>query len=454
MFIELFCGPGRGRLPRPARRPSGRPTLPACEMLEGRMVLNGSSVSVAIGAAALNPSPLYHLHSESLSARQAIGTISGQVMNASTGRGLKNVRVQLINSNGDVVKTTATNARGSYSFKVAANGPYVVREVTPNRFTQTSPTFAYTAPTGSLATNPATGKPYPSTSWSYNTSNTDPAFGPVGVYAWDTVAPAGDLPFESPINITAPPIDLSPYLSVHYTNNVPSQIINNGHQIQVQFTGSSADTISVGGVPFELAQFHYHDPSETTVNGHGYTMEEHFVNTSAAGADTVVAVFLQLGAHNNALDPILNAATANLPKSGDSTKIATPIDFAGLLPTNADDSTNLSGWFYEGSLTTPARSQPVNWFVLATPITLDYGQLKQYEAVASAAGFLPNAAPGPTAGRPPGQPVRIRRELPESVRRRPELQPREDGLIVPPRCAPGSDMCMMHLEVRTGSAAE
>jgi carbonic anhydrase len=363
-------------------RPARRPIVLGCETLEAREVLSGSTVSVAIGVAALNLSPRYnHIHATNTIRQPVLGTIQGTVTNQVTSKSVANVKVQLINSNGDVVAATKTNRKGQYSFKVKQNGAYVVREVTPRKFVQTSPTFAYTAATGALI--PGAG----SSSWTYSTGNDNPAFGPVGVYAWDTVAPAGDLPFESPINITAPAIDLSPYLSVDFNNAVPKQIINNSHQIQVQFTESSADEITVGGVPFELAQFHYHDQSETTVNGHHYSLEEHFVNTSADGAETVVAVFLQLGAHNDALDPVLNAATASLTQPNSTTTISTPIDFAGLLPSS------LSGWFYEGSLTTPALSQPVNWFVLSTPITLDFAQLKQYEAVASGSGFLPNARP-------------------------------------------------------------
>ena len=204
------------------------------------------------------------------------------------------------------------------------------------------------------------------------------------------------MPFESPINLTGAPTNLSSVLSINYNSSVPTQIVNNGHQFQVQFPTSNnpADTISVGGTVYNLSQFHYHDPSETTVNGQGYSMEEHFVNTSASGAETVVAVFLQLGAHNSALDPILNAATANLSKPNSSTKITTPINFAGLLPSS------MQGYFYEGSLTTPPLSQVVNWFVLSTPITLDFAQLQQYEAVASGSNFLPNNRPlQPTDGR-------------------------------------------------------
>jgi carbonic anhydrase len=257
----------------------------------------------------------------------------------------------------------------------------VVREVTPGRFTQSSPTFATTPPVGLYASGAGNN------SWSYDTGNSNPAFGPVGVYSWDTVAPAGDLPFESPINITAPPINLSPYLSVNLNPTVPKDIINNSHQIQVQFSGSSSNTFTLGGQTYELAQFHYHDPSENTVDGKGYSMEEHFVATTASGVEMVLAVFLQLGSDNASLQPVLDAATSSLTSPNSTTTISTPIDFSGLLPSS------MQGWFYEGSLTTPTLAQPVNWVVLSTPITLDYAQLQQYEAVAKGAGFLPNARP-------------------------------------------------------------
>ena len=63
------------------------------------------------------------------------------------------------------------------------------------------------------------------------------------------------------------------------------------------------------------------------------------------------------------------------------------INFSGLLPSS------LQGWFYVGSLTAPPLSQPVNFLVLSTPITLSFAQLQQYEAIASASGFLPSARP-------------------------------------------------------------
>ena len=108
---------------------------------------------------------------------------------------------------------------------------------------------------------------------------------------------------------------------------------------------------------------------------------------------TVLGVFLQLGGHNDALDPILKAFPG-LTTTNAKVAPTTPVSFAGLLPASK------LGWFYEGSLTTPPLSQVVNWFVLATPITLDFGQLQAYEAAAKAGGFLPSNRPiQPTDGR-------------------------------------------------------
>jgi carbonic anhydrase len=367
---------------RRSRQVQRHRTLPDCEGLETRVVLNAPDPLTHANHHAVPVSP----RSEAVLVAQqsrtpVIGTLSGQVTNDSHGRGFGHIRVELLNSSGNIVQTVFTTPSGKYTFKIRQNGAYVVREVTPKNFVQTSPTFTNVEATGSFNDG------YGNNSWNYKTGNSDPTLGPVGPANWSTIAPAGSLPFESPINITGAPIDLSKVLTINYPNAVPTQIINNSHQIQVQFPETSTDLITLGGTQFNFSQFHYHDPAENLVNGYANTMEEHFVNVSATGAEAVVGVFLQLGAHNSALDTVLNAAMASLTKPNSKTTITDPINFAGLLPSS------LEGWYYPGSLTTPPLSQTVNWLVLATPITLDFQQLMEYEAVADGSGFLPNARP-------------------------------------------------------------
>ena len=209
------------------------------------------------------------------------GTISGAVINEATGLPVPKVQIQLINSAGRVVGKTFTNAQGLYLFNVKSPDAYVVREMTPKGFFQITPSFSNGEAEGSFNTATAgTTSASQSASWNYG-FGTDPAAGPVGPFAWDKIAPAAAWPFQSPINITGKPTNLSAILSVNYAANTPTKTINNGHQIQVQFpTDNSTDTISLVGQTYDLTQFHYHAPSETTVNGRHYLAEEHFVNTN------------------------------------------------------------------------------------------------------------------------------------------------------------------------------
>ncbi len=342
---------------RPPARTVPRPSRPTCETLERRTVA-AASVTGAV-----------------------LGQITGRVTDAASGLGIRHIQVELFNSQGKEVRKTFTNADGNYAFPLTQAGPYVVHEVAPRGLRQVTPNFAQSAPIGSYA--PGAGN----NSWNYVSTNTNPAAGPVGPAFWADIAPAGRDPFESPINLKKNPINLDTVLKVRFNDAVPSAIVDNSHQIQVQYSKPTAGSITAGGIQYNLAQFHYHSPAETTVDGHTYPLEEHFVTTSAGGGESVVTAYFKVGAHNRALDPILNAASASLTTPNSRTTIAGPIHLAGLLPANP------MGWFYRGSLTTPPLSQAVNWFIYKTPITLDSAQLGQYESVASQGGFFPNARP-------------------------------------------------------------
>ena len=67
--------------------------------------------------------------------------------------------------------------------------------------------------------------------------------------------------------------------------------INNGHTIQVNMGESSTFSVGSGG-NFRLVQFHFHRPSEHTVNGASFPMEVHFVHANAAGNLAVVSVLM------------------------------------------------------------------------------------------------------------------------------------------------------------------
>ncbi|MDN5940239.1 MAG: carbonic anhydrase family protein [Nitrospira sp.] len=147
--------------------------------------------------------------------------------------------------------------------------------------------------------------------------------------------------------------------------------INNGHTIQVNYT--EGDTLTIGETSYELLQYHFHAPSEHTVQGIQFPMEMHFVHKSASGALAVVAVFIEQGRHNNAFDPVW----AHLPtkKSVESHFEGVQVNVDALLP-----KSNTS-YRYEGSLTTPPCSEGVKWIVMTTPIQLSTEQIGMFTAL-------------------------------------------------------------------------
>ncbi len=148
---------------------------------------------------------------------------------------------------------------------------------------------------------------------------------------------------------------------------VKLQIVNNGHTIQVNYPAGSYAII--GGKRYELLQFHFHSPSEHTVNGSHFPMELHLVHKDADGKLAVVGLFLKKGKTNKHLKNIWK----NLP-----TEINKPLsvnasfNIMKLLPKKS------SYFNYPGSLTTPPCSEGVNWNVLVKPITVSSAQIKKF----------------------------------------------------------------------------
>jgi len=159
--------------------------------------------------------------------------------------------------------------------------------------------------------------------------------------------------------------------ALHVVNNSHlSDGLNNGHTIQVNCPGG--DTVLVGDKPYSLAQFHFHSPSEHTVDGKHAAMEMHLVHKSADGALAVLGVLIEEGAENAAFAPIWN----NLPaEKGDEKHYSDVIyDLNALLP--ADHSV----YRYDGSLTTPPCSEGVSWMVMRNPIQLSADQIGKFRA--------------------------------------------------------------------------
>ncbi|KAJ6133931.1 hypothetical protein N7523_000253 [Penicillium sp. IBT 18751x] len=179
---------------------------------------------------------------------------------------------------------------------------------------------------------------------------------------------------QSPINIVTQDIDYAATNSVHF--NIPTandiKFENLGSGLEVVLTNGSLVT-KAGS--YELAQFHFHTPSEHRINDEYYPMEAHFVFENSAGAIAVVGFVFELSQFGYSY-PLFDSVFAHLED------IATPgtytktgkLDFTALTR-----HLNTHGIYqYNGSLTTPPCSESVAWYLSTEPLPVN---VQSYNAV-------------------------------------------------------------------------
>jgi carbonic anhydrase len=198
--------------------------------------------------------------------------------------------------------------------------------------------------------------------------------GAAGPSNWGDLDPAyaacSDGRAQSPIDIAGATSGDLPDIDLAEGSLSPVGVINNGHTIQVD--APPGNTITVGGETYELAQFHFHTPSEHAIDGTRQAMELHLVHRNADGRLAVLGVLLEEGAEHAALAPVFDSIPAT---TGAERSVDAGIDLAALLP---DDR---STYRYDGSLTTPPCSEGVAWIVFAEPMTVSTAQLEAFRSV-------------------------------------------------------------------------
>lgn len=172
------------------------------------------------------------------------------------------------------------------------------------------------------------------------------------------------------------PIDLNnmleadlPELRVNYTVG-GSTVINNGHAIEIEYVPGS--TITLEGHTYDLKQFHFHSPSENTIEGVSFPLEAHYVHADEDGNLAVIALMFKEGEENTELEK----AWAYMPKHADqSHELPDPVNGAILLPQN------YAYYRYNGSLTTPPCSEGVTWIVMKNQQTVSRDQIDKFTHV-------------------------------------------------------------------------
>ena len=170
---------------------------------------------------------------------------------------------------------------------------------------------------------------------------------------------------------------------------------------------SNGPSITIDGKEYVLQQFHFHTPSEHSIDGQRFPMEVHFVhllNNGCAADDHRPGVVLGAFIAESAADPELGRFFDSLGSQWPANSAATPqsvrVNLRALLPTDKYK------WRYEGGLTAPAGAglcggvipdsipgggtvaqqlisgvfpEVVHWYLYETPLHLSSGQIARFK---------------------------------------------------------------------------
>jgi len=217
-----------------------------------------------------------------------------------------------------------------------------------------------------------------------------------GVGAWAVGTCASSVANQSPIDIVSttatlgsalvPPevlgFDAQGLPDSAVTAAIQSGLEVNEHTWEVAWdqghNATDAYGVVIGDRLYRLAQYHYHSPSEHTVDGNHYDMEAHHVHyCHGASCETpdidddeilVVAVFLSVGAENSYLASFWTQFVAG--SEPEISNLANP--YTAFMPADK------SYYQYLGSTTTPPCATNVQWILMEHSVLMGADQLIAY----------------------------------------------------------------------------
>ncbi|WP_162052231.1 carbonic anhydrase [Pontibacter pamirensis] len=178
---------------------------------------------------------------------------------------------------------------------------------------------------------------------------------------------------QSPVNINTQEVIEAELSDIQYEYEpFPMKIVDNGHTVQVYGTENSF--ITVEGKRYQFMQFHFHYPSEHTIDGERYPLEMHLVHQEeGTGNLAVLAVFIEEGTTDN---PFLEKVFTQIPaQKEEEVQTEVQLMLSDYIPPSQIHYT------YIGSLTTPPCTVGVDWLVFREPIQASEEQIARFSAL-------------------------------------------------------------------------
>lgn len=142
------------------------------------------------------------------------------------------------------------------------------------------------------------------------------------------------------------------------------RVTDNGRTLKVEV---GENRVRLLGKRYTLVGVQFHHPAEVTTDGRGAAMAAHFIHRADDGRMLLIAVPLEAGPENAALQAVLDHLP--LEKHEPVEPPGTPLDLRALLPAQP-------GYFtFMGSLSTPPCTEGVQWVVMKQAVPVSPGQI-------------------------------------------------------------------------------
>lgn len=142
------------------------------------------------------------------------------------------------------------------------------------------------------------------------------------------------------------------------------RVTDNGRTLVVEV---GENRVNLLGRPYTLVSAQFHQPGESTIEGRVSPMSVHLLHRAADGRLLMVAVPLELGPENPALQTILDHIPLEKHEPVEPPETALDLRaFVPLLP---------AYYTYMGSLSTPPCREGVQWVVMKQAVAVSAGQL-------------------------------------------------------------------------------